>query len=74
VCMNQKQEVGSASELMGLSEKATRSSLPVLGSELPPDQPPLTGTPPSSLFSGKGNNPCRYITRRAGVLQHSFRF
>ena len=49
VCVNQKQEVGAASELMGLSEKATRSSIPVLGSEPAPEQAPLTGTPPSSF-------------------------
>jgi len=48
-CVNGKQEVGAASELMGLSEKATRSSIPVLGSEPPPEQEPVTGTPPSSF-------------------------
>ena len=48
-CVDQKQEVGAATELMGLSQKATRSSVPVLGSEPPPDQEPVTGTPPSSF-------------------------
>jgi len=48
-CVNGKQEVGAASELMGLSQKATRSNIPVLGSEPPPEQGPVTGTPPSSF-------------------------
>ncbi len=49
VCVDDGQEIGPVSGLMGLSEKATRSSIPVLGSEPPPEQAPLTGTPPSSF-------------------------
>ena len=49
VCVNQKQEVGSASEMMGLSEKATRSSIPALQSAPAPEQAPLTGSPPASF-------------------------
>ena len=48
-CVDGKQEVGAATELMGLSQKATRSSIPALGSEPLPEQGPVTGTPPSSF-------------------------
>jgi C1A family cysteine protease len=48
-CVDGKQEVGAASELMGLSQKATRSSIPTLGSEPPADQGPVTSTPPFSF-------------------------
>lgn len=57
VCMNRKQEVGAASELMGLSQKATRGSIPILESEPPADQAPLTGAAPSSFdWRNQGGN------------------
>jgi len=60
-CVDQKQEVGAATELMGLSQKATRSSVPVLGSEPPPDQEPVTGTPPS-LFDWRNQGGQNWMT------------
>jgi putative hemolysin len=48
-CVDGKHEIGAATELMGLSQKATRSSIPVLGSEPSPDQGPVTSTPPFSF-------------------------
>jgi len=49
VCVDHGEEIGPVSGLMGLSEKATRSSIPVLGSEPPPEQEPVTGDTPSSF-------------------------
>jgi putative hemolysin/C1A family cysteine protease len=60
-CVNGKQEVGAASELMNLSKKATRSSIPVLGSEPPAEQGPVTGTPPSS-FDWRNENGQNWMT------------
>ena len=42
-------EVGSVSDLMGLSQKVTRGSIPLSGSEPPQEEPPITGSPPSSF-------------------------
>ncbi|MGD0764680.1 MAG: C1 family peptidase, partial [Dehalococcoidia bacterium] len=62
VCVNQKQEVGAASDLMGLSEKATRSSIPNLGSAPSSnDQAPITGTTPSS-FDWRNENGQNWVT------------
>jgi len=49
-CVKDGREVGVVSELMGLSEKATKGSMPVVGeSEPPAGEPPITGSPPSSF-------------------------
>jgi len=48
-CVSGDQEVGSISDLMGLSQKATRGSIPLTGSEPPQDQAPITAAPPSSF-------------------------
>jgi len=61
VCVDHGEEIGPVSGLMGLSQKATRSSLPVLGSEPPPDQEPVTGTPPSS-FDWRSENGQNWMT------------
>jgi len=48
-CAENGRELGPVSDLMGLSQKATKGSIPRLGSEPPPDEAPITGTPPSSF-------------------------
>ena len=60
-CVDGKQEVGAASELMGLSEKVTKSSIPALRSEPAPEQAPLTGTPPAS-FDWRNENGQNWMT------------
>jgi len=48
-CVSGGQEVGSVSDLMGLSQKATRGSIPLTGSEPPQGETPITGAPPPSF-------------------------
>jgi len=48
-CTSGGVEVGSVSDLMGLSQKATRGSIPLSTSEPPQEEPPITGSPPSSF-------------------------
>jgi putative hemolysin len=48
-CVSGGEAVGAVSDLMGLSQKATRGSIPLTGSEPSQDQPPITGSPPSSF-------------------------
>jgi subtilisin-like proprotein convertase family protein/putative hemolysin len=49
VCVRGQQEIGAATELMGLSEKATKGSVPVAQSPVPPEEGGSVGTPPSSF-------------------------
>ncbi|MCJ7490884.1 MAG: DUF333 domain-containing protein [Dehalococcoidia bacterium] len=48
-CTSGGVEVGSVSDLMRLSQKATRGSIPLSSSEPPQEEPPITGSPPSSF-------------------------
>jgi len=47
VCVHDQEEIGAATELMGLSEKATKGSLPVGQSPSPPEEGGSVGSPPS---------------------------
>jgi putative hemolysin/C1A family cysteine protease len=54
-CVSGGREVGSVSELMGLSQKATKGSIPLTGSEPPQgEEPPITGAPPSFDWRNEG--------------------
>jgi putative hemolysin len=48
-CTSGGAEVGSVGDLMGLSQKATRGSIPLSSSEPPQEEPPITGSLPSSF-------------------------
>ncbi len=60
-CLDGGQEVGSVSDLMGLSQKTTRGSVPVTASEPPADQAPITGLPPAS-FDWRSQNGQNWMT------------
>jgi C1A family cysteine protease/subtilisin-like proprotein convertase family protein len=47
VCVRGQQEIGAATDLMGLSEKATKGSVPVAQSPSPPGEEGSVGAPPS---------------------------
>jgi len=47
VCVHDQEEIGAATDLMGLSEKATKGSLPVGQSPSPPEEGGSVGAPPS---------------------------
>jgi putative hemolysin len=47
VCVRDQEKIGAATELMGLSEKATKGSVPVAQSPAPPEEGGLVGAPPS---------------------------
>jgi putative hemolysin len=48
VCVHDQEEIGAATELMGLSEKTTKGSLPVAQGATPPEEgTPAVGAPPS---------------------------
>lgn len=48
VCVHDRQEIGAATDLMGLSEKASRGSFPVQQSSSPPEEGvSVVGVPPS---------------------------
>jgi len=47
VCVRGQQEIGAATELMGLSAKATKGSLPVAQSPAPPEEGGSVGAPSS---------------------------
>ena len=49
VCVRGTEEIGAATELMGLSEKATKGSLPVAQSPATPEVGGSVGSPPSSF-------------------------
>jgi subtilisin-like proprotein convertase family protein/C1A family cysteine protease/putative hemolysin len=49
VCVRGQEEIGAATELMGLSEKATKGSLPVAQGPAPPGEGGSVGSPPSSF-------------------------
>ena len=60
-CVDHGREVGPVSDLMGLSQKATRSSIPLVESAPPSDQPPITGSPPAS-FDWRNANGQNFMT------------
>jgi subtilisin-like proprotein convertase family protein/putative hemolysin len=47
VCVHDQEEIGAATELMGLTEKATKGSLPVAQSTTPPEEGGSVGSPSS---------------------------
>jgi subtilisin-like proprotein convertase family protein/putative hemolysin len=49
VCVRGREEIGAATELMGLSEKATKGSVPVAQSPAAPTEGGSVGSPPSSF-------------------------
>jgi putative hemolysin len=49
VCVHDEREIGAATELMGLSAKATRGSLPVQQGPEPPEVGSSVGSPPPSF-------------------------
>ncbi len=60
-CMSGGEEIGSVDDMMGLSQKATKGSIPMVGSEPDQNQAPITGTPPSS-FDWRNSNGQNWMT------------
>jgi C1A family cysteine protease/putative hemolysin len=61
VCVRGQQEIGAATELMGLSEKATKGSVPVAQSPAAPAEGASVGSPPSS-FDWRNYNGQNWMT------------
>jgi C1A family cysteine protease len=59
-CVSGGQDVGSVDSLMGLSQKATKGSIPVTGSA-PSQDAPITGSPPAS-FDWRNNGGQNWMT------------
>jgi putative hemolysin len=60
-CMSGGEEIGSVDDMMGLSQKATKGSIPMVGSEPDQNQAPITGTPPFS-FDWRNSNGQNWMT------------